>query len=263
MPVVADSLWEAGEESGLSQLPQGHFPSRWDESCEAFAEGSVTNGYPHFVDRVDAGRQLAAQLESFRGAGTLVLGIPRGGVVVAAEVARKLEAELDVIVARKLGAPVQPELAIGAVTADGERWLNQPLVQSLGITPAYLEEVTRRERAEAERRERLFREGRAPLPVSGRTVIVVDDGLATGATARAALRSVRRRKPDVLILAIPVGAIDSCHALASEADQLVCAFELEDLFAISIYYDDFRQVQDSEVQTLMAGQQPTLAVPPS
>ena len=212
----------------------------------------MTYGYPYFVDRCDAGRQLAARLEPFRGAGTLVLGIPRGGVVVAAEVARELCAELDVIVARKLGAPGQPELAIGAVTADGERWLNQQLVQALAISAHYLDEVTRRERAEADRRERVFREGRPALPVAGRTVIVVDDGLATGATARAALRSVRRRGPGVLILAVPVGAIDPCHALASEADQLICPFQLEDLFAISIYYEDFAQVQDSEAQALLA-----------
>lgn len=218
---------------------------------------------PRFEDRRDAGRQLAARLQTYRSSGTLVLGIPRGGVVVAAEVARQLNAELDVIVARKLGAPWEPELAIGAIAADGERWLNQLLVDQLGISPAYLEDVTRRERAEAARRERTFRDGRPALPVAGRTVIVVDDGLATGATARAALRSVRRRGPATLILAVPVGARDSCLALATDADQVVCPFELTNLIAISIYYDEFAQVEDPEVQAILAEAHRAPTVPPA
>lgn len=220
---------------------------------------SLQDRSPYFEDRQDAGRQLAPHLQSCKGPETLVLGIPRGGVVTAAAVARFLGADLDVVVARKLGAPWEPELAIGAVSADGERWLNEPLVEQLGISAAYLEDVTRRERAEAERRERTFRGGRPALPVAGRTVIVVDDGLATGATARAALRSVRRRGPRSLILAVPVGAADSCRSLRAEADQVICPFERKELYAISIYYASFAQVEDTEVQAILAEAQPTPA----
>src|SRR5512144_2823542 len=139
-----------------------------------------------FRDRQDAGRVLAEALEPYRARAPLVLGIPRGGVVVAAEVARRLGAELDILVARKLGAPGHSELAIGAVTADGGRWLNGSLVSSLGVDAAYIDEVTRAEMAEARSREERFRGVRPPLEVKGRVVILVDDGLATGATVRAA-----------------------------------------------------------------------------
>ena len=216
-----------------------------------------------FRDRVDAGVRLADGLAAYRGRDVLVLGIPRGGVVVAAEVAGQLGAELDIVVARKLGAPGEAELAIGAVTADGERWLNESLVQMLNVPPTYLEDVTRRERAEAERRERVLRGGQPALPVKGRTVIVVDDGLATGATARAALRSVRRRGPGSLLLAVPVGAHDSCRALATEADEIICPCELMELIAISIYYDEFAQVEDSEVEAIMTAARRSETVPPA
>jgi len=218
---------------------------------------------PRFKDRRDAGRQLAERLQAHRGAGTVVLGIPRGGVVVAAEVARELGAELDIVVARKLGAPGEAELAIGAVAADGEKWLNQSLIAMLGITPSGLETITRREQVEAERRERTFRGERPALSLKDRTVIVVDDGLATGATAQAALRSVRRRGPGALILAVPVGARDSCRMLATEADQVICPYELVDLFAISVYYDEFSQVEDSEVQAILIAARRTETVPPA
>lgn len=207
---------------------------------------------PLFRDRDEAGTELARALAPHHGPETLVLGIPRGGVVVAAEVARRLGAELDVIVARKLGAPWQEELAIGAVTADGERWLDPERVAGAGATPHYIEQVTAQERAEADRRERVFR-GDRPLPaIEGRTVIVVDDGLATGATARAALRSVRGRHPARLVLAVPVGADDSCRAVEAEADEIVCPHRPAAFMAISLFYRAFPQVTDAEVAACLS-----------
>ncbi|MGA7991812.1 MAG: phosphoribosyltransferase family protein, partial [Thermoanaerobaculia bacterium] len=159
-----------------------------------------------FRDRRDAGRVLAEALEKYRVRDPLVLGIPRGGVVVAAEVARRLGAEVDVLVARKLGAPGQPELAIGAVTADGGRWLNGALVSSLAVDAGYIDDVTRAEMAEAHARQTRFRGVRPPPEIEGRVVILVDDGFATGATVRAAARALRRKRPARLVLAAPVGA---------------------------------------------------------
>src|SRR5450759_4645646 len=148
-----------------------------------------------YADRADAGRALAAYLGKYKNHDVLVLGIPRGGVPVAAEVARALQADLDVIVARKLGAPGQPELAIGAVTSNGGRFFNDETIEALGVTDEYLEHIAAVEMDEAHRRERMFRNGRAPERIEGRVVTIVDDGLATGATMRASVRSVRRRNP--------------------------------------------------------------------
>src|SRR5881398_437595 len=152
---------------------------------------------PLFRDRRDAGGALAARLERYRGRDPLVLGLPRGGVVVAAEVARRLDAELDVAVARKLGSPISPELAIGAVTASGERFLNEQLIRELDVSEAYLNDVTVARQREARRREAWLRGNRPPPRIAGRSVIVVDDGLATGATMRAAVRSVRKQSPAI------------------------------------------------------------------
>lgn len=204
-----------------------------------------------FEDRRDAGRVLARSLERYRGENVLVLGIPRGGVPVAAEVARALDADLDVVVARKLGAPGSPELAIGAVTANGGRYLNEEIIAALGVPESYIERVTAEERAEARRRERRFRGPHAMGEMRGRTVIIVDDGLATGATMRAAVRSVRKRKPARLIVAVPVGASDSCEALRPEVDELVCPYERPDFGAVGFYYDNFEPTQDEEVQRLL------------
>lgn len=204
-----------------------------------------------FDDRADAGRRLASALEPYRARRPLILGIPRGGVPVAAEVARLLEAELDVVVARKLGAPGSPELAIGAVTANGGRYLNVEIIRELGVSPAYIESATNIQRAEAERREARFRDG-APAPaVQGRVVIVVDDGLATGATMRASVRSVRQGGPAALVAAIPVGAAQSCLALRGEVDALVCLYELEDFWAVGLYYRHFEPAEDEHVRDLL------------
>jgi putative phosphoribosyl transferase len=204
-----------------------------------------------FLDRIDAGMRLAESLEGYCGKKALVLGIPRGGVPVAAEVARRLEADLDVVVARKLGAPMSRELAIGAVTANGGRFLNESIIRDLGVAPGYLEKVTAEERAEAHRREARFRGTRPPEPVRDRIVILVDDGLATGATMRAAVRAVRQGQPARLVVAVPVGAVEACAALREEADEVVCLYEPEPFFAVGLYYDRFEPTEDATVQAIL------------
>ena len=217
-----------------------------------------------FTDRADAGRRLGDALELYRARRPLILGIPRGGVPVAAEVARLLDAELDVVVARKLGAPGSPELAIGAVTANGGRYLNDDVIRELGVSPSYIEAVTAAQRAEAERRETRFRDGRPPPMLAGRVVIVVDDGLATGATMRAAVRSVRQAAPAVLVAAIPVGAPQSCAGLRDEVDALVCLYEPEDFWAVGFYYRNFEPTEDDQARDLLRqAQQRVLANRPA
>jgi putative phosphoribosyl transferase len=205
-----------------------------------------------FHDRREAGAWLARHLEDFAGKDALVLGIPRGGVVVAAQVARHLRAELDVIVARKLGAPGQSELAIGAVTANGGRFLNERLIHELGVSPAFLHEITLQEKEVARRRQERLRGSRPPPLITNRIVIIVDDGLATGATMRAAVRSIRPEQPAKLVVAVPVGARETCRALRSEVDELVCPFMPEPFHAVGLHYEDFQSTEDAEVQRLLS-----------
>jgi putative phosphoribosyl transferase len=216
-----------------------------------------------FADRREAGRLLAKKLEAYRSPEVVVLGIPRGGVVVAAEVAAHLGAELDVVVARKLGAPGAPELAIGAVTADGERYLNTTLIRELGISDTYIEAAAATQSTEAQRRERLFRGTRKPALIAGRTVLIVDDGLATGATMRAAIRSVRRAGPGKVVVALPVGAADTCASLRAEVDAVVCVHELALLFAIGNHYVRFEPVEDAEVKRILDTERGHSAAEPS
>ncbi len=204
-----------------------------------------------FRDREDAGRALAKRLEHLRGAHALVLGLPRGGVPVAAQVARALDADLDVVVSRKLGSPVSAELAIGAVTANGGRFLNEDVIRALNVSDVYLAAVTATQQAEARRREAQFRGSRPAPVIAGRTVVLVDDGLATGATMRAAVRSVRQQQPKRLVVAVPVGSPEACGALRAEADEVVCLYEPEYFGAVGYYYEDFTQTEDSDVQMLL------------
>jgi len=204
-----------------------------------------------FANRAAAGDALAGALAHYRGADVLVLGLPRGGVPVAARVADVLDAELDVIVSRKLPSPISGELAIGAVTADGERFLNEGLLSELGVSDVYLDAVTEVQRAEARKRVALFR-GTRPAPrIAGRIVILVDDGLATGATMRAALRSVKQQRPARMVVAVPVGSREACGALRVEADEVVCLRQPEPFRAVGACYRDFAQTTDDEVRQIL------------
>ena len=204
-----------------------------------------------FVDRGDAGRRLAERLAPYKDERPVVFALPRGGVPVGAEVARSLGAPLEVVVSRKLGAPDQPEFGIGAVAPGDVRVLNERAVRVLGIPEDYLERVTERESAEVERRLRLFRGDRPYPDLEGRTAILVDDGLATGVTARAALRTLRRMEPERLVLAVPVCAPQTAALIRPEADDLLCLIAPTDLKAIGLWYESFEQVPDEEVIRLL------------
>jgi predicted phosphoribosyltransferase len=202
-----------------------------------------------FADRVDAGRRLAARLHGMAWSDPVVLGLARGGVPVAREVAAALSAPLDVVVARKIGAPGRPELGVGAVTADGPPRYHAYALARLGLTPADLHDACERERAEARRRLLLYRGDRERLPVAGRDVLLVDDGLATGVTARAALGELRAEHPRRVVFAVPVGAPESGAELRAEGevDEVVCVAAPAVLGAVSRWYRDFTQTRDDEV----------------
>lgn len=209
-----------------------------------------TQGYK---DRPHAGRQLARKLHGYAGQDApLVLGLPRGGVPVAFEVAQALGTELDVLLVRKLGMPHHEEFAMGAIGSGGVRVLQPGVPGLMGVTREQVEEVTRRELLELERRDRLYRGGRPPPRIAGRTVIVVDDGIATGATMLAALQVVRRQGPARLVVAAPVGAPDTLGLLEREADQVVCPLAPPRFHAVGQYYRSFGQTGDEEVQDLLA-----------
>lgn len=206
-----------------------------------------------FRDRRDAGQQLAARLEQYRERpDTLVLGIPRGGIEVAAELARLLKLPLDVWLARKLGAPANPELAIGAVAADGTLLLDQPLIRELRVPGYWIAEARAQGMQELERRLHLYR-GERPAPsITGKTIILADDGIATGATTIAALRALRRQNPARIVLAIPVAPPQVVPSLQSECDELVLLSAPESFRAVGLYYDRFEQVGDEQVVQLLA-----------
>jgi putative phosphoribosyl transferase len=200
-----------------------------------------------FTDREEAGRRLAPRLEHLRGEDVVVLGLPRGGVPVAARVAEKLGAPLDVIVVRKLGVPFQRELAMGAIGEGGVRVLNDEIVQLAGVSDWELREVEQRERAELERRARVFRGDRPRLSLDGRTAVIVDDGIATGSTAMAACRVARAQGARRIVLAVPVAPPDWTDRIGADADELVCIETPEPFFAIGQWYADFSQTSDEEV----------------
>jgi predicted phosphoribosyltransferase len=205
-----------------------------------------------FLDRSDAGRQLATALMRLEGEKPVVLGLARGGVVVAAEVARGLGASLDVMVARKVGAPSHPEYGIGAVAPGGGEVFDRNAVARLGISEEQLRALAARETVELERRLEAYRPEREPLDVADRTVILVDDGLATGITAIAAARYLRSLYPRRLVLAVPVCAPQSASNLADEVDEIVCLAQPERFYAVGQWYEDFSQTEDSEVLELLA-----------
>ena len=206
-----------------------------------------------FRDRVEAGRRLAADLTEYaHRPDVVVLALPRGGVPVAYEVARALGAPLDVFVVRKLGIPGHAEVAMGAIATGDVRVLNESLVRSVRIPRDVIETVTAREREELARRERLYRGNRPPVDIRGRTVILVDDGLATGATMVAAVRALRQRGPARIVVAVPIAAPETCDAMREEADDVVCTMTPEPFHAVGIWYEDFSQTTDEEVRDLLA-----------
>ena len=205
-----------------------------------------------FANRTEAGQELALRLSTYANRDdVIVLGAPRGGVPVAFEVARELNAPLDVFVLRKLGVPGREELAFGAIASGGIRILNRDTVEGLGLTGLDIERVTKSEKQELERRERAYRGGRRPLDVSGLTVILVDDGIATGSSMRAAIRALRQMKPARIVIAVPVAPPSTCSQLEGEADELVCLETPEPFYGVGQFYDDFSQVSDEEVKQLL------------
>lgn len=205
-----------------------------------------------FPNRVDAGRRLAKKLDVYaKRNDVLVLGIPRGGVSVAFQVAAELGAPLDVFVVRKLGAPWQKELAFGAIATGGIRILDAQIVESLGISEMEIERIEAEERQELDRRECLYRGGRPALNLEGKTVILVDDGIATGASTLAAITAARKLKPARIVLAAPIAPSSTCGRLRREVDDLICLDTPESFYAIGQFYEDFSQVSDEEVTNLL------------
>lgn len=208
--------------------------------------------HERFRSRRHAGRELAARLERYKDrSDVLVLALPRGGVPVGYEVARALGAPLDVFLVRKLGVPGEDELAMGAIASDGVQVLNRDVIRSADISQHVLEAVSRREQEELERRERLYRGERPHPSVRGRTVILVDDGLATGSSMRAAALALRRMEPARVVVAVPVGAQETCEQFRVEVDEVVCAVTPHAFIAVGAWYADFSQVEDDEVRELL------------
>jgi len=204
-----------------------------------------------FTDRVEAGELLAEVLIDHAGSQTVILGIPRGGLVVAREVARRLKAPLDIVLARKLGAPQNPELAIGAITEEGEVFLDEPLARRVGASEDYLQQESRSQLQEIQRRSSVYRNIRPKIDLRDKDVIVVDDGVATGSTVQAALWSIAREKPHKITGAFPVGAEDSLLRLCDTADEIICLKAPPSLGAIGNFYLHFRQVSDQEALEIL------------
>ena len=209
-----------------------------------------------FVDRADAGRRLAEKLGKYAGRpDVIVLGLPRGGVPVAYEVAKRLHAPLDVFIVRKLGVPGFEELAAGAIASGGVRVLNPDVMRAIPYADEAIEAVTAKETSELERREQIYREGRPPPELCDRVVILVDDGLATGATMRAAVKALRERGTAKIVVAVPVGPPDTCRELAQESDETVCLSTPIFFQAVGQYYEDFSQTSDDDVRELLSAAQ--------
>lgn len=206
-----------------------------------------------FHDRTQAGQELAAALGNVANcSAALVLGLPRGGVPVAYEIARALHAQLDVLVVRKLGVPGREELAMGALTSGGICVFNDDVIAYLALSRQAVEREVNRERREVSRRERLYRNARPAPAIGGRTVILVDDGMATGATMRAAVTAVRRQEPAALVLAVPVAAAATCEAFEQQGERVCCLLRVEEFWAVAFWYTCFPQTTDEEVRSLLA-----------
>lgn len=214
----------------------------------------METAFHRFANRTEAGKMLAKALSAYIGrSDILILALPRGGVPVAREVAKILLAPMDLWLVRKLGVPGQEELALGALAAKNVCVLNQEVIDLLSIDQAVIDRVISREQAELERRNRLYRHGRPPPDTGGKTIIIIDDGLATGATIRAAIASVRQAGAARIIVAVPVGAASTCRKIKKEADELVCLYMPEPFFGVGQWYSDFSQTSDEDVLTLLAG----------
>jgi predicted phosphoribosyltransferase len=206
-----------------------------------------------FRNRTEAGRLLALKLTAYANRPeVVVLALPRGGVPVAYEVARALNAPLDVFIVRKLGVPGYEELAMGAVASGGVRVINEPLVAALRIPDYVIEAVAAWEQQELARRERVYRDDRPPLDVQGKTVILIDDGLATGATMQAAVKALRQQQPGRMVVAVPTASPETCDAIRAEVDEIICAITPEPFYAVGFWYEDFSQTTDEEVRELLA-----------
>lgn len=213
-----------------------------------------------FHDRTDAGRQLAQQLAPQYGhqPNTLVLALPRGGVPVADEIARRLELPLDICLVRKIGVPGRPELAMGAIAASGVRVLNQDIIDQLGILPGQIEQVAAAENLELERREQVYRHGRPSPDLTGKTIILVDDGIATGATLRAAIAILQQSGVGEIVVAVPVAHPGIVAELRQQVDEVVCLMTPDRLQSISLWYDQFDQTSDEIVQTMLSQHGPSM-----
>jgi putative phosphoribosyl transferase len=219
---------------------------------------------PRFRDRFDAGRLLAARLASYGGRpDVVVLALPRGGVPLGYVVATALRVPLDVMLVRKLGVPGHEELAMGAIASGGVRVISDVVVRALGIPDRAIAAAAANEEHELERRERAYRGGRPPAEVRGRTVILVDDGLATGSTMRAAVAALKAQNPKRLVVAVPVAAAETCESLRHEVDEVICALTPEPFLAVGQWYQDFSQSTDKEVRELLQGAADELVVPPA
>ena len=209
-----------------------------------------------FRNRSEAGKLLAQSLSAYANSSeVLVLGLPRGGVPVAFEVAKALKVPLDICLVRKLGVPGHKELAMGAIASGDVIFINEDVVQSLGISQKDIERVIATERRELKRRERVYRSGQSAPNIQGKTIILIDDGIATGSTIRAAFATLRQQQPQKIVLAIPVAPAKACHSLKAEVDELVCLFTPEWFCAIGLWYEDFAQTSDEQVRQLLASKE--------